>query len=274
MKFATALDQIMGYWGIAMCKEVQKYLMTITPFEKYKYKKLPMGLKIAADVFQREMTKLMEGIDGVLVYIDDLLIITKGTFEEHVEGIKLVLQRMKEKDLQINIDKSKFAVQEIDYLGYILTREGIRPQPKKVQGILEMKQPKTAKELRGFIGTVNFYRDLFRGRAHYLAPLSELLKGVKRGPIKWNDEATRAFDKVKEIAARDALLHFPDFNEHFFIYTDSSDYQLGAILSQRSRIIAYWSRKMTDTQKNMEQLVRNCLPSQNSSKNTEICCWV
>ena len=102
------------------------------------------------------MTKLMEGIDGVLVYIDDLLIITKGTFEEHVEGIKLVLQRMKEKDLQINIDKSKFAVQEIDYLGYILTREGIRPQPKKVQGILEMKQPKTPKEFRGFIGTVIF----------------------------------------------------------------------------------------------------------------------
>ena len=119
-----------------------------------------------------------------IIYIDDLLIITKGTYEEHIKVVEQVLQRMKGKDLQINIDKSHFAVQEVEYLGYILSREGIRPQPKKVQAILDMVKPNTSKQLRGFIGKINFYRDLFRGRAHYLAPLTSLLKGVKRGPIK------------------------------------------------------------------------------------------
>ena len=77
-----------------MCMEVHKLLTIITPFGKYKYKKLPMGLKIAADVFQREMSKLMDGIEGVLIYIDDLLLITKGTFEEHIQAIKQILTRM------------------------------------------------------------------------------------------------------------------------------------------------------------------------------------
>ena len=98
--YATALDQIMGYWGIAMSKEVQHLLTIITPFGKYRYKKFPMGLKIAADVFQREMTRIMGGIDGVLIYIDDLLIITNGTFKEHLEVVKRVLRRMQDKELQ------------------------------------------------------------------------------------------------------------------------------------------------------------------------------
>ena len=249
LTYATAIDQIMGYWSITMARKIRELLTIITPFGKYIYKKLPMGLKISADVFQREMCKLMDGIEGVLIYIDDLLIITKGSFEEHILVVEQVLEKMQRKDLQINIDKSHFAVKEVEYLGYILTTEGIKPQPQKVEAILNINQPKTVKELRGFIGLVNFYRDLFRGRAHYLAPMTELLKGVKRGPIKWTDEAIAAFHKVKEIAAKDALLHFPDFNKKFVIYTDSSDYQLGAIISQEGRVIAYWSKKMTETQR-------------------------
>ena len=198
MKYATAIDQIMGYWGIFMCKQVHNLHTIVTPFGKYKYKKLPMGLKIAADVFQQEITKLMDGIEGAFIYIDNPLLITKGTFKEHLTAIRQVLKRMQTKDLQVNIDKPHFAVTEVEYLGYDLDRESVRPQARKVQSILDMTKPKTAKELRGFIGLVNFYCDLFRGRAHHIAPLSEMLKGVKRGPVKWNKEAEAAFTKVKE----------------------------------------------------------------------------
>ena len=138
-----------------------------------------MGLKMASDVFQREMTKLMDGIKGVLIYIHNLLLITKVTYEEHLKAIKQVLERVQAKDLQINIDKSHFAVTEVEYLGYIPNRDGICPQAKKVESMLDMKKWNTAKELRGFIGLVIFYRDLFSGRAHYLVPFSKMLKGVK-----------------------------------------------------------------------------------------------
>ena len=80
-----------------------------------------------------------------------------------------------------------------------------------------------------------------------MAPLSEMLRGVKRGAVKWIDEAEKSFEKVKEIATKDALLYFPDFNKKIVIYTDSSNYQLDAIVSQNKRVIAYWLKKMTPT---------------------------
>ena len=89
-----AIDQIMGYWSITMAKRIKKLLAIITPFGKYVYKKLPMGLKISTGVFQREMCKLIDGIESVLIYIDNLLIITKRSFEEHILVVKQVLERM------------------------------------------------------------------------------------------------------------------------------------------------------------------------------------
>ena len=106
-----------------------------------------------------------------------------------------------------------------------------------------MALPKTVKQLRGFVGLVNFYRDLWKKRVHHLAPLTSLII-KKKGVVKWNEEAKDAFKKVKEICAQDALLFYPDFNKQFNIHTDSSEYQMGAIISQEGRPIAYWSKKI------------------------------
>ena len=95
MKYVTAVDQILAYYTIQMKEEVWKYLTIILPWGKYQYKKMPMGLSISADVFQNQMTKLFEGLDFVLVYIDDVLIVTKGDFKDHLEKVDVVLTRMK-----------------------------------------------------------------------------------------------------------------------------------------------------------------------------------
>ena len=179
MTFATAIDQVMGYWGIKVSRRSQKYLTITTPWGKYYYKRLPMGLSISADVFQREMSKLLEGIEGALVYIDDLLLVTCGSYEHHLEQLKKILDKMKESQIQINMEKTIVGNDTVEYLGYVLTKKGVKPQQSKVTSIMNMAIPKTVKQLRGVIGLVNFYRDLWKGRAHHLAPLTKLLSKKK-----------------------------------------------------------------------------------------------
>ena len=184
MTFVTALDLIQSYYAMNIQKRMQKYLVIILPWSKYVYLKMPMGLNISADVFQRELSRLFQGMPYVLVYIDDILVITKGTFEQHLKAVQQVLEKLIEVGMQINVDKSFFATTEVDYLGYIINRKGITPQPSKVQIIIDMPKPKTSTGVKRFGGMVNFYRDLWPKRAHYLAPIMALTAGKKKnGPI-------------------------------------------------------------------------------------------
>ena len=105
-----------------------------------------------------------------------------------------MLTQLRSKGVQLNAGKSYFATTKVNYLGYVITREGIRPQKSKVKAILEMSVPKTVKQLRGFIGLVNFYRDVWRRRAHHLASLTKLT-AQKKGNLKWTEEADQAFTK-------------------------------------------------------------------------------
>ena len=158
--YATALDLIRSYYAMNIKKTMQKYLVSILPWGKYIYLKMPMGLNISADNFQLELSQLFKGISYVLVYIDDILIITKGTFEQHSEVVKTVLVKLLKVSIQLNVDKSYFATIEVDYLGYIINIQGITPQPSKVQIIVNMPRLTTSIGVKRFSGMVKFYRDL------------------------------------------------------------------------------------------------------------------
>ena len=201
----------------------------------------------------------MAALEFVRAYIDDLLCITKGTFEDHLAKLKLVLKRLQDANLKVNARKSNFCAIETEYLGYILTREGIKPQPKKVQSILALNPPKNVKELRRFLGMVQYYRDLWAKRSELLAPLTSLVgecghtkdsrkKKVKRVPWHWDDVHQQAFDNVKATIARDVSLAYPDYSKPFEIYTDGSKKQLGAVITQNNRPIAFFSRKLSEAQ--------------------------
>ena len=195
MTWVTALDQILSYYTMVMAPSVRKYLTIILPWGKYRYKRMPMGLIISADIFQREMTKLFSGLEFVMVYINDMLVVTKGSYEDHLQKLRIVLNRMRSKGIQLEPKKSFFCHTQVEYLGYIINRDGLKAQPEKVDAIVNMALPKTVKQLRGFVGLVNFYRDLWKKRAHHLAPLTNLIT-KKKGVVKWNEEAKDAFKKV------------------------------------------------------------------------------
>jgi len=134
-----------------------------------------MGYAGSPDIFQAEMMDLMESLEYARAYIDNLLVITRGTLEDHLEKLGEVLRRLREAGLKVNAAKSFFCTHEIEYLGYILTRGGIKPQPKKVQAILVLNPPNNVKELRHFLGMVQYYRDMWAKRSEMLAPLSDLV---------------------------------------------------------------------------------------------------
>ena len=152
--YATALDLNMGYYTIRLDPDAQKICTIILPWGKYSYLRLPMGVAGSPDIFQEKMSGLMEDLVNVRTYLDDLLIITKSSYDEHLAQLGNVLRRLQGAGLRVDAAKSFFAEVEIEYLGYVLMREGIKPQSEKVSAILVIRSPTTVKELRKFLGMV------------------------------------------------------------------------------------------------------------------------
>ena len=146
----------------------------------------------------------------------------------------------------MNAKKSSFCRTEVEYLGYLITREGIKPQAKKVQALHNMSTPRTRTELRSFLGLVNYYRDMAVRRSHIIAPLTKLTS--KKVPFKWTEIHQKAFEQIKLVLSKETLLRYPNFSKEFEIHTDASQTQLGAVISQDGKPIAFYSRKLTDCQ--------------------------
>jgi len=196
-QFATSLDLNMGYYHIELSPNSRKLCTIVLPWGKYEMQRLPMGLCNSPDIFQERMSTLFEELEYVRCYIDDPLIITTDTLDDHLEKLEEVFQRLRQAGLKVNAKKSFIARAELEYLGYWITRNGISPVPKKINAIQAMKPPTNKKELRKFIGIVNYYRDMWVRRSEVLAPLSALTsKNVK---WTWGEEQQQAFETMKKI---------------------------------------------------------------------------
>jgi len=170
-------------------------------------------------LFQAKMSKLMVALEFVRTYLDDLLCITKASLVNHIDHLRLVLTRLQEAGLKVNAPKSKLCAVESEYLGYILTRTGKKPQPKKVKVILAITSPKQVKSLCRFLGMVQYYRDLWARRSEMFAPLTSLtgecghtkVTRAKKWVWHWDEVHQIAFDNVKATIARDVDLAYPNY---------------------------------------------------------------
>ncbi len=200
----------------------------------------------------------MATLEYVRAYIDNLLVITKGSLDDHLGKLRQVFIRLHIAGLKINATKSVFCAQETEILGYILTRGGMKPQPNKVQAILTLNPPNNVKELQRFLGMVQYCRDMWQKRSEMLAPLTDLVgecgetkttkkKKTKKKPWRWESIHQQAFDNVKATIANKVVLAYPDFTKPFEIYTDASTMQLGSVITQGNRSFAFFSRKLSVT---------------------------
>ena len=156
----------------------------------------------------------------------------------------------------INPLKCEWAVQETDFLGHWLTPNGIKPWHKKGVAILHLQPPTNMKQLRSFLGLVNYYRDMWPCHTHVLAPLTMLMG---KQSFIWTQECQQAFDQMKALVSSDTLLAFLDHTQPFDIETDASEYQLGSVIKQNSYPIAYYSHKLNSAQHNYMTIEKELL---------------
>ncbi len=162
-----------------------------------------MGIAVSPDIFQGKMLELIESLEYVRAYFDDLICISKHSLEDHLEKLERVLRQLHDAGLKVNAEKLTFCALEIEYLGYVLTRDSIKPQSNKVQAILAIQLPTGVKQLRHFLGMVQYYRDLWARWSKMLIPVTSLVgecsqtittkaKGTKKVPWHGDEVHQRA----------------------------------------------------------------------------------
>jgi hypothetical protein len=244
-KYFTTLDLWAGYNQIGMTPEAQERSAFTTPFGFFQFTRMPFGLCNAPGTFQWAMNDIFYDMigHGVIVYIDDINVYA-NTFEKHMELLREVMNRLKQKKLRIKPTKCHFGMKKIEYLGFIIDEGDIKPDPKKTEIVKKFPTPTDKMTLRGFMGLVQFYKRFIPGFSEIAAPLHMLQRKGKE--FIWEEAHQQAFDLIKEALINAPVMARIDFNLELYLYTDASKFGLGAILAQRhadgEHVIAYAGR--------------------------------
>jgi hypothetical protein len=247
LKYATTIDLNMGYYSMPLSDEAKKLCVISLPWGLYQYEVLPQGIKPATDIFQQRMNSLYHDMDTVDTFLDDTMILGYDTFDAHLSDLIEVLRRLLAAGMQVNAGKCKWFNHKVTYLGFIITRDGIKPQPEKIQGILNMRRPTTQRQVRRFVGMVNFYRDLYPKQSETLAPLTNLCGQNKK--FYWSEEHELAFNNIKHQMAQETMVTYPQFDKPFVVYTDASEKQIGGIVTQDNKPLGFFSQKLKEPQR-------------------------
>ena len=262
-QYFTKLDANMGYYQLQLDYDSQLLTAFHTPWGRYMYQRLPMGIKSAPELFQRAMEEVLAGIDNVSVIFDDILIHTSN-LTQHKAVLKQVLERARQNSMTFRLSKCLFAQSEVEYVGHILTPSGVKPAPDKVQPILAMSYPKSKEELRTFLGMATYLSKYIQNFSQLTEPLRQVLKQNrdKSGRIDsfhFGPDQIKAFDQLKECLATAPVMRYYAQDEPIILSCDASSYGLGSVILQSGQPVAYGSKSLTNTERAYAQIEKELL---------------
>jgi hypothetical protein len=239
----SKIDLRSGYHHIRIRSEDIPKTAFTTRYGLFEYMVMSFGLTNAPVHFTYLMNLVfMPELDKFLVvFIDDILIYSKNE-EEHAQHLRIVLTRLREHQLYAKFSKCAFWLEEIQFLGHVLSARGIAVDPSKVKDILERKPPTTVHQVRSFLGLAGYYRRFIPDFSRLVKPITSLLKNETK--FNWSSKCNEAFEKLKVLLTTALVLAQPDINMPFDVYCDASGSDLGCVLMQEGRVIAYASRQL------------------------------
>lgn len=252
----SKIDLVRAFHHIPVAPDDVHKTAVITPFGLYEFLRMPFGLRNAGQTFQRFMHQVTKGLDFVFVYIDDVLIFSHS-LDEHLNHLSILFERLREFGLRIKPSKCVFGVEELDFLSYKISRDGISPSHKRVEAINDFPEPRSLKQLQRFIGMVNYYHRFIPNLARSLSPLYEYLTCLQKDKkvsktFKLSDSCLESIREVKQSLMNVTLLSFPKPSASLCIATDASQTDVGAVLQQFEencwKPLAFFSKKLNSAQ--------------------------
>ena len=262
-KWFSTLDLKSGYWQVPIAEQdKEKTAFRTSSRQLFEFNQVPFGLCNAPATFSRLMDRVLAGLhwETCLFYLDDIIVFS-STWEEHLAQLREVFERLRHAKLKLGPTKCTFAAKEVSYLGHRVTEEGLLPDPALLAAIRDIPPPKTATEVRSFLGLAGYYRRYVKGFAAIAAPLHALTR--KDALFHWSEDCQAAFDQLKVRLTTSPITTFPDFSQEFRLYTDASTAGLGAILAQirdgKERIICCASQALNKAEKSYSATKLECL---------------
>ena len=261
-KYFSVMDLASGFHQIPMDPESKAKTAFSTPYAHYEFNRMPFGLKNAPATFQKLMGQVLTGLQGneLFVYMDDIVIYA-SSLVDHSQKLKVLLGRLKTSGLSLQPEKCHFLKKEIVYLGHIITQEGVKPDPRKVEAVKNFPIPKGKKNIKQFLGLVGYYRRFIPDFAKISKPLTLILKD--NVGFRWSTVEQEAFEILRDKICSEPLLQYPDFTKPFILTTDASKYSLRGVLSQgkigQDLPIAYASRTLQGAEINYSTIEKELL---------------
>jgi hypothetical protein len=251
--YFSTLDLVSGYWQLKMSEDASNKATFAMKSGLWKPKRLPFGLTSAPATFERLMEKVLHGLtwNSLLLYLDDVVVFAKD-FDSHLDRLATVLERFKQANLKLKPSKCELLQKEVRYLGHVVSHQGVKTDPAKIQAVREWATPSCQTELRTFLGFAGYYRRFCPDYATVAKPLNRLT--AKGATFTWTEEEETAFQKLREFLLNAPVLAYPDPNKQYILDTDASLDGVGAVLSQiqngEERPIAFYSKTLSSSERN------------------------
>ena len=229
-KVYSGFDARSGHHHMGLSAKARPKSAFVTPTDKYEFTRCPFGLTQAPAYFQRLINKVLVGLDFAFGYLDNILIYSPDV-PTHLVHMRQLFQRLREADLKLNREKCNFFKSHMEYLGHLISGEGIKPLPEKLESIKEMPPPITPKEVKQFLGLIGYYRKFVPRFANVARPLTNLTRLDQ--PFEWSDKCQASFELLKSALVKESILRFSDQNKPYTLYTDASKYAWSCVLTQQ-----------------------------------------